>query len=93
VFNLLYSSDTLLQSCFLLDLGNATLVEWHHACRPTEAKVLDNEPRFVGTEQNPIQVDEACIAGVAKYRKGRRLAGDRRDQIEDETDVDAFGGT
>lgn len=29
-------------------------------------------------------MDEACVAGTAKYRKGRRLAGEVQDECEDE---------
>jgi translation initiation factor IF-1 len=38
---------------------------------------------MVGTEVNPIQIDEARIAGRRKYNRGRMLNGDNPLLFED----------
>ena len=55
-----------------------TIIQWWHHCRTTAAKSLEFEPKLTGTAEKPIQIDEAMLAGSAKYKKGRRLAANRR---------------
>ena len=37
----------------------------------------------MGTEECPIQIYQACIAGMAKYNKGRRLSGDEPEETDE----------
>ena len=39
--------------------------------------MLKSEPKLQGTGESPLQIDETCIAGTAKYNKGCRLARDK----------------
>lgn len=50
-------------------------------------KSLESEPKFRGTLECPVQVDEAKVDGAAKYKKGRRLAGDAPEQDEDDLEL------
>ena len=44
---------------------------------------------MVGTEEDPIQIDEARFAGRRKYKRGRLLNGDRQAESTDsEADVE-----
>ena len=58
--------------------GTATVVEWWNNCRGVCSGVLKFQPKFKGTRDSPVQVDESYFAGKRKYRRGRILAGDRR---------------
>ncbi len=75
----LFSTSTIEQVSFNLGVSKQTVVDWFHQCRQTLGKVLEFEPLFVGTEERSIEVDEAKIAGMAKYRKRRRLFDDLAD--------------
>eukprot|EP00171_Calliarthron_tuberculosum_P005036 IDg5036t1 len=77
---------TIEQACFNVRVGKETVVEWWNSCRATAAKSLESLPLFVGTEDCPVQADEAMVAGQEKYRKGRRLSGDKTENNNDDVD-------
>ncbi len=83
VYTWLFANDKLKQASFHLGISEHSIVEWYHSCRTTVAKLIDDEPKFVGTEECPIQIDEACIAGMAKYNKGRRLSVDDAEETDE----------
>lgn len=72
---------------FLFYLSEGAVVDWFHHCRCTFAKTHELEPKFVGTDECTIEVDEACIAGKAKYKKDRRLSSNASDIDEEETEI------
>ena len=45
--------------------------------------------KFVSTDLNPIQIDEAKVAGTAKYNKGRRMVDDIVDDDDDDNGYDS----
>ena len=55
-----------------------------HNGRTTVSKVLDSDPMFVGSNEHHTQVDEACVAGRAKFQKERRLF-DYASEVEEES--------
>lgn len=45
--------------------------------------------QMVGTEEQPVQIDEARFAGRRKYNRGRMLQGDRPPaQVDSDADVE-----
>ncbi len=47
---------------------------------------MEHVPKLVGTDLNPIQIDEAKVAGTAKYNEGRRMV---ENIVDDEDDDDS----
>ncbi len=57
--------------------STSTAVQWFNKCRSVCTSIIEQEPLFVGTRENPIQVDENYFIGKRKYAKKRLLPGDR----------------
>lgn len=57
--------------------STATIVDWNHFCRTTCGKVMDLQPKLVGTSDAPVKIDESYVCGRRKYGKGRLLSGDK----------------
>ena len=49
-----------------------TVVDWANFCRSVCSKIVsvDNRGKMIGSEDEPIQIDEARFAGRRKYKKG-----------------------
>ena len=62
-----------------------TVTDWYNMCREVCSVMVSCQTRgkMVGTEENPIQIDEARFAGRRKYNRGRLLAGDHPPNSED----------
>ena len=59
-----------------------TVCVWYHLFREVCALAMLDHPKLIGTTENPIQVDEAFFGSRAKYKKGRRLRGDKSSPAE-----------
>ena len=70
----------------LTQTSTSTVVEWWVNYRIVCTGVLEAEPKFVGTLENPVQVDETYMSGRRKYQRGRMLHGDRNNQTADTND-------
>lgn len=55
-----------------------TLVEWFKKFRTVCTAVVRLKEPMVGTELDPIQIDESHFGGRRKYNKGRLLKGDKK---------------
>ena len=63
--------------------SSATVTDWFNMCREVCSSIVTRRGQMVGTENNPIQIDEARFAGRRKYNRGRILNGDRAALSED----------
>lgn len=65
--------------------SNNTITDWYNMCREVCGSTVSCRKRgkMVGTEENPIQIDEARFAGRRKYNRGRLLNGDAAPLSED----------
>ncbi len=73
--------------------STSPVVEWFNTCRSVCTSIIEQEPLFVGTRENSIQVDESYFSGNRKYSKGRLLQGDRQqhDIFDDDDEVEIPG--
>lgn len=62
-----------------------TVTDWYNICREVCGAIVSHRVRgkMVGTEDNPIQIDEARFARRRKYKRGRMLNGDQALLSED----------
>ena len=62
-----------------------TVTDWYNMCREVCAAIVSHEQKWkmVGTNDNPIQIDEVRFAGRRKYNRGRMLNGDNTPLSED----------
>ncbi|XP_064117836.1 uncharacterized protein LOC135223295 [Macrobrachium nipponense] len=68
--------------------GTEAICDWFNMCREvcTVIVSVQNRGQMMGTEEEPVQIDEARFAGRRKYNRGRMLQGD---QAPNSTDSDA----
>ena len=66
--------------------STATVVECWVMCRNLCSAVIESRPKYVGTEQKPVQIEKSYFAGRRKYRRGRILSGDGRGSNRPDTD-------
>ena len=64
--------------------AKTTVTAWFELCRSVCSAVLLEKPKMLGTDADPIQIDESRFAGRRKYNRGRMLAGDKAPESEDE---------
>ena len=69
--------------------SKSTIVDWFNYCRQVCSEIVSVNKRgqMVGTESDPIQIDESRFAGRRKYNRGCILNGDRAAIEEDPTPV------
>ena len=68
-----------------------TICDWFNMCREVCSSIVSVKKRgkMVGTQENPVEIDEARFAGRRKYNRGRLLNGDKRaDSTDSEADVE-----
>lgn len=65
-----------------------TIVDWNNFARMTCGKIMDSQPKLVGTEEAPVKIDESYVCGRRKYNRGRLLAGDKALSSGNVTDED-----
>lgn len=58
--------------------NTATVTDWYSMCREICSAVIAKKGKMPGMNSNPIQIDEA------KYNRGRKLAGDKAPESEDD---------
>ena len=58
--------------------AETTITSWLEVCRTVCSAMLADRQKMVGTDVQPIQIDEARFAGRRKCNRGRVLAGDVR---------------
>ncbi len=88
VWHWLYMTSILRQLSYCIGVDVRTVWEWFHHRLTTVGMDMENVPKFVGTDLNPIQIDEAKVAGTAKYNNGRRMVGDIVDDDDDGDDLE-----
>ena len=66
-----------------------TVTDWYNMCREVCGAIVSHRRRrkMVGTNDNPIQIDEARFAGRRKYNRGRMLNGDNA-PLSEESDAE-----
>lgn len=57
-------------------ITSPTAISWFRCFRSICSSALEDKGQMIGTENEPIQIDESRFAGRRKYNKGRLLAGD-----------------
>jgi len=60
-----------------------TVLKWTGLCREVCRRVLLRQPKFTGTQDFPVQIDEAYFSGKRKYNRGRFRQGDLKPKGED----------
>ncbi len=69
-----------------------TIVNWWMMCRMVCTGILDIQPKFVGTDHQPVQIDESFFSGRRKYGRGRVLHGDKsRKNDDDDGELEEWG--
>jgi len=82
--------STISQMQRITGLSRQSIVVWSKKCRKLCPMVLYTAPKFTGTEEEPIQVDESYFRGRRKYNRGRygpydkRNPGEKKAQKEEE---------
>ena len=69
-----------------------TIVECWHTNRSVCSAVIAAEPRFKGTEAQPVQVDESYFCGRRKYSRGRLVRGDTKQTVREKSDDEEVSG-
>ena len=61
------------------------ITDWHNMCREVYGAIVFHRQRgkMVGTNDNPIQIDEARFTGRRKYSRGRMANADNALLSED----------
>ena len=54
-----------------------TVCVWNNLFREVCSLPIQQFPKLVETTENPVQIDESYFGSKAKYRRGRRLKGDK----------------
>ena len=75
---------TYVDACVAVGVSKQTIFRWYANCRWVCSMSESTLPKMLGTESEPIQVDESYFAGKRKYRKGKCLLGDLRADGEKE---------
>lgn len=57
--------------------SRSTVCDWFSLFREVCSVALSHEPLIVGTEEQPVQVDESYFKGRRKYNRGRYLSYDQ----------------
>lgn len=68
-----------------------TICDWFNMCREvcTQIVSVENRGQMIGTNDQPVQIDEARFAGRRKYNRGRMLKGDHpANLIDSEAEVE-----
>ena len=71
--------------------GSEAICDWFNMCREVCSVIVSvqNRGQMIGTEEEPVQIDEARFAGRRKYNRGRMLQGDQAPNSTDsEAEVD-----
>lgn len=84
IYEWLYSSNTVNQTVIKTGLAKRTVNKWNNLCREVCQRVILRQRKFVGTEENPVQIDEAYFSGKRKYNRGRFRKGDYKAVGEDQ---------
>jgi len=84
IYEWLYSRNTIEQAMQKTGLAKTTVIKWNRRCRTVCSKVLARQPKYIGSPEYPIQIDEAYFAGRRKYKKGRLRKGDIKPKGEDQ---------
>lgn len=82
IYFFIYSKDTIDQFMIKTGHSNHTIVDWLNFCREVCSKVIQNQPKMVGTLSRPVQIDEAYFQGRRKYGRGRMRNGDLKRKNE-----------
>ena len=69
--------------------STATASTYLDRLREMCSRKCSGRPKMVGTEKEPVQIDETYMSGKRKYNRGRTLSGDAR---AEETKPEAHGG-
>ena len=52
-----------------------TIVDWFNMCREVCSSIMEKRPQMIGTEDNPVQIDESYFSGKRKNNTGCLLQG------------------
>lgn len=75
VYLFLFFRLNIRQCAYVTGLHTHAVGDWNNLMREVCSNSLVNEPKMVGTLENPIQIDESFFSGRRKYNTGRLLHG------------------
>ena len=84
----LYGRYTVRDAAEVCGTTQNSIVRWWSMCRNVCTLVLDNEEKYVGTADQPVQVDESFFSGRRKYGRGRLQSGDTSKNSSEEHEFD-----
>lgn len=58
-------------------LSSSTIVDWNKFSSMTRNKIMDFQPKLVGTEEAPVKFDDSYFCGMRNHGHGRLLEGDK----------------
>lgn len=64
------------------DYNTNTVIEWLNHFQETMGKAIEWEPKLVGTNSSPVQIDEYYFRGKIKYHLWRILNGGSQPEVE-----------
>ncbi len=64
------------------NVSSHTVVDCNNYRRATCRKIVDCQPKLVGTREHLIKIDKTYMAGRRQYGPGRSLLGDKKQQEE-----------
>ena len=59
-------------------------IDWLCFARETEGKIIDTQPKYIGTSQNQVKIDDKYMAERNNFGKGRILTRDIRVLTDDD---------
>lgn len=78
------TQNTVEQMSRMAGVSRQTAIDWTNMFRETCAMVLDSQPKYTGTPENPAQADEGYFQGKRKANKGRLAGWDKKPRGENE---------
>ena len=87
VYLWLHTQATLTQMCTMTGLSRPTVNDWLYYCRELCGVVLNNSAKLVGTDDQPVQVDESYHVGRRKNHRGRLNLGDKSSSEDDDSSI------
>lgn len=82
IYFFIYSRDTLEEIMVKTGHNKHTICDWLNLCREVCTRVIRNQPKMVGTDEQPVQIDESYFQGRRKYNTGRLRDGDKVEEAE-----------
>ena len=79
-----YGRYTIREAALVSNHSQTSIVKYWVICRKVCTLIMDAQPKYVGTAEQPVQVDESFFHGRRKYGRGRLQSGDRKKNESDD---------